>query len=103
MSASQEVERRNHLRQEASLQLVVQELAPPAIGPPTAAAIRGETRNISSGGLCALLDQACRDSALLRCEILVAGGSVAIPTLAYVRWVQSNHRRCLAGLEFLVR
>jgi hypothetical protein len=102
MNAEQEGERRNSSRHEVSLQLVVRELVAPGIGLPSTAAIHGETRNISGGGFCALLDQACHDSALLQCEILMAGYPVAIPTLVQVRWVQNNQQKCLAGLEFLV-
>jgi hypothetical protein len=78
------------------------ELPPPELDFTSAVAIRGETRNVSDGGLCVRLDQPCHPAALLRCEISVNGGPPAIPTLTYVRWVREDPSAYLAGLEFLL-
>ncbi|SRR5260370_34381747 len=101
MNAAQDRELRRSSRHEVFLQVLLQELPPPGIAPASAATIAGETRNISSHGLCAELDRACPDSALLRCEFQIAGCPVAIPTLVHVRWLQNGHGKCVAGLEFL--
>ena len=79
----------------------MRELSPPGAPHPPAVSIHSGTRDISTHGLCAQLDQACPDSALVRCEIHVPGCPVAIPTLAQVRWVQNGQGMFVAGLEFL--
>src|SRR5579859_931225 len=101
MNAPPEGERRHSSRHEVFLQLVAEEFSPPGTSA-FAPRIHGETRNLSSSGLCVVLDHRCHDAALLLCEILVNGCPVAIPTLARVRWVQSNHQSFLAGCEFLL-
>jgi len=98
---NQERERRRYSRYEASLEIVIRELSPPGTPDPLAVSIHSETRNISTHGLCVQLDQACPDSALVRCEIHVPSCPVAIPTLAQVRWVQDGQGTFVAGLEFL--
>jgi len=100
---NQEHERRCHPRYQASLVIALQELSPPGIPDPSAVSVHSETRNISNGGLCVLLEQECHRSSLLKCEISVAGSAVAIPTLAQVRWMQENERGEFAtGLAFLL-
>jgi hypothetical protein len=67
------------------------------------ASIQSESRNVSSGGMCLLLDRACTLSSLLRCEIFLTGSSASIPTLGRVQWIQSHERgKFVAGVEFLL-
>src|SRR5713226_7921213 len=101
---NQEHERRRHSRYQASLEIVIQELSPPGTPDPSAVSVHTETRNISNGGLCVLLDQGCHVSSLLKIEIFVAGSAVAIPTLAHVRWMQRDERgKFVTGLAFLLQ
>ena len=64
--------------------------------------IRGTTRNISDGGLCVGWDRIPAPSAFLKCWICVTDSSVAIPTLAQVRWVGEGQSEPLTGMEFLL-
>jgi len=101
---NQERERRRYSRYQASLEIVIRELSPPGTPDPSAVSVHGETQNISNGGLCVLLDQECHVSSLLKCGIFVAGAAVAIPTLAYVRWMQRNERgKFVTGVAFLLQ
>jgi len=102
MNAPVECERRGSLRHHINLQMIAQEISRSGI-PSSATRARCQTENLSSGGCCVVLDQQCREAALLRCEILMSGCPVAIPTLARVRWVESDRQPCRAGLEFLLR
>jgi hypothetical protein len=100
---NQERERRRYSRYEASLEIVIRELSPPGTPDPLPVSIHSETRDISNGGLCVLLDQECHVSSVLKCGIFIAGSAVAIPTLAHVRWMQRNERGKFAtGLAFLL-
>lgn len=67
-------------------------------------AIDGEVQNISNGGFCLLLEKPCEASSLLRCEIVLPGIPVAIPTLAQVRWMQATPEGTyVAGVQFLLQ
>ena len=67
-------------------------------------AIDGEVQNISNGGFCLLLEKRCEASSLLRCEIVLPGFPVAIPTLAQVRWMQeAPEGNYVAGVQFLLQ
>jgi len=64
---------------------------------------QGQTRNISSGGMCLLLDRACTPSSILRCEVSLPESSATIPTLGRVQWIKNHdHSKFLAGMEFLL-
>lgn len=99
----EERERRRCVRYPTSLEVVAQELSPSGTPNPSVAAIHGEARNISDGGLCVVFDQVHNPTALLRCGILVPGCSVGIPTLAHVRWIGSEKGKIVAGVEFLLQ
>jgi PilZ domain-containing protein len=60
---------------------------------------RGKVENIGVGGICLLSDRSIPLSSLVRCEIVVPGTSVTIPTLMQVRWAQKRPNRI--GLQFL--
>lgn len=98
-------ERRWSVRYTASLEVWAQELSAGGIPDASAAVIRGTTRNVSDGGLCVAWDRRPGPSSLLRCRILVAGSSAAIPTLAQVRWVHQDEGEpaALAGMAFLLQ
>lgn len=66
--------------------------------------LHGEIRNISNGGFCLTLERPCEISSVLRCEILLPGFPVAIPTLARIRWMQETPEGSyLAGVQFLLQ
>ena len=95
-------ERRRTSRHKVFLQLVTKEISASGIAD-SSPGIHGEARNISSGGLCVLLDQTCTASSLLQCEIFLVGSPAAIPTLMRVRWMQNGGQKSIVGLEFLLR
>ena len=66
--------------------------------------IRGPIRDISRGGVGLLTNQVVEVPQLLRCEIVLAGSRLVIPTLMRVRWCQKSPRgfRYRAGLQFLL-
>jgi PilZ domain len=101
MDQAREKERRRSERHPASLSVVLRE-APALETLPSIPSLSGEMWNISGGGFCAQVSGSSRDSVLLQCEISVAGFPVAIPTLAYVRWVKNGKPKSLVGLEFLL-
>ncbi len=95
-------ERRHGTRYTASLGVWAQELSPSGTPDSSAGVIRGTTRNISDRGLCVAWDRTPTPSSLLKCRILVTGSSVAIPTLARVRWVGDEQGEPVTGMEFLL-
>lgn len=66
--------------------------------------IRARITDLSTGGLCALMERPPRPPALLRCEIPFARGRARIPTLAEVAWIEPSPRgrRCHVGLKFII-
>ena len=67
-------------------------------------AIHGEVQNISNGGFCLLLERYCEVSAMVKCEVLLPGFPVGIPTLAQIRWVQGTPEgNYVAGVQFLLQ
>jgi hypothetical protein len=67
------------------------------------APIRGQTQNISQGGVCLLNNSSIPASSLVRCEIEVPGNPVAIPTLMQVAWTQRTPTgKYKIGLQFLL-
>jgi PilZ domain-containing protein len=60
---------------------------------------RGKVENIGVGGICLLSDRSIPLSSLVRCEIVVPGTFVPIPTLMQVRWAQKRPNKI--GLQFL--
>ena len=66
--------------------------------------LRGETQNIARGGMCVLSDRPVPTDSLVRCELMLAGSSVGIPTLLQVRWFQKaiDKTGFRLGLQFLL-
>ena len=66
--------------------------------------LRGEIENIARGGICILSDQPVPANSLVRCELMLAGSSVGIPTLLQVRWFQKaiDKTGFRLGLQFLL-
>jgi PilZ domain len=96
---------RHDRRFPCSLELRVSQLTPlgtPRNGPKTA--IGGRVQNVSRDGACLISNRSIPASSLVRCEIVVPGTRVTIPTLMRVRWTQrnSNRRRYKIGLQFLM-
>lgn len=98
-----EIERRAFHRCEASFPVTVQEL-PSSISPSDRPrSLQGRSRNVSSGGMCLLLDHVCEVSSVLKCELFMLGTAVAIPTLAQVRRVQREYGEFTVAVEFILR
>jgi len=97
------IERRVFLRSEASFPVTVQQLPATASVGERPRSIHGQSRNISSGGICLLLDHACEVSSVLRCELFMLGSAIAIPTLAQVRRVEQEHDQFAVAIEFILR
>ena len=99
MTRGERQERRRHPRLPLRMELRGRKL--PSLGLREAGknAFRGEIQNIGVGGLCLLSDRSIPLSSLVRCEIVVPGTSVTIPTLMQVRWAQKHPKRI--GLQFL--
>jgi|SRR5579864_526852 len=65
--------------------------------------LQGEIHNISRGGFCITLKRLCRVSSVLKCDIIIPGVPVSIPTLAQVRWShESPEGGWAAGFQFLL-
>jgi hypothetical protein len=66
--------------------------------------LRGEIENIARGGMCILSDQPVPAHSLVRCELLLAGSAVGIPTLLRVRWFEKaiDKSGFRLGLQFLL-
>jgi hypothetical protein len=64
----------------------------------------GDTENIARGGLCVISDSPIPSNSVLRCEVVVPGSSVGVPTLMQVRWAEKtvDDRRFRIGLQFLL-
>jgi c-di-GMP-binding flagellar brake protein YcgR len=65
--------------------------------------IRGQTQDISQGGVCLLSNRSIPASSLVRCEFEIPGNCVAIPTLMQVAWTQRTATGMYKiGLQFLL-
>jgi hypothetical protein len=63
----------------------------------------GETKDIARGGVCVVSDRVIPTNSVLRCEVVVPGSSVGVPTLMQVRWTEGlDDRRFRIGLQFLL-
>jgi len=64
----------------------------------------GRTENVARGGVCLLGDRSLPSSSILRCELLVPGTSIGVPTLMQVQWARKvqDKRRFRIGLRFLI-
>jgi len=67
--------------------------------------VDGHVQNISSGGLCLLVQKRLKVSELLVGEIAVPGTRASIPTLLQVRWQSKNSfgPRYRAGLYYVLQ
>jgi hypothetical protein len=67
--------------------------------------VDGHVQNISSGGLCLLVQKRLKVSELLVGEIAVPGTRASIPTLLQVRWLSKNSfgPRYRAGLYYVLQ
>ena len=67
--------------------------------------VPGHVQNISSGGLCLLVQNPLKVSELLVGEIAVPGTKASIPTLLQVRWLSKNSfgPRYRAGLHYVLQ
>jgi len=97
------IERRVFLRSETSFPVTVQPLPPVISQGERPRSVHGRSRNISSGGMCLLLDHACEVSSVLRCELFMLGSAIAIPTLAHVRRVEWEHGQFAVAIEFILQ
>jgi hypothetical protein len=66
--------------------------------------VDGHVQNISSGGLCLLVQKSLKISELLVGEIAVPGTRASIPTLLQVKWLSKNSfgPRYRAGLHYVL-
>jgi len=64
----------------------------------------GKAENIAKGGICVISAHAVPTNSLVRCELMLAGSSVGIPSLAQVRWVENSVETngYRLGLQFLL-
>jgi hypothetical protein len=67
--------------------------------------VEGHVQNISSGGLCLLVQKPLKVSELMIGEIAVPGTKATIPTLLQVRWLSKNSfgPRYRAGLHYVLQ
>src|SRR5260370_29807848 len=102
MQLSEENERRRCSRFGISFRVTAQEFCSTLSGiHPTS--IHGQSRNVSTNGMCLMLDRACTVSSLLRCDVFLRGSPASIPTLARVHWIQNPQPgEFVAGVEFLL-
>ena len=90
------------MRFDVSLKVTVEEILS-LEDPGPAAAISSEIRNLSSTGMCLLVDRTCTVSSVVRCQVFFPGSPASIPTLARIRWIEDHpHEKSLAGVEFLL-
>ena len=79
----------------------------PILVKPTGASrhVEGRIRNISSGGLCLLVENELKVSETLVAEIALPGTRASIPTLLQVRWLRKSPSggRYRAGLHFVIQ
>ena len=66
--------------------------------------LRGEIENIARGGLCVLSDHPVPANSLVRCELMLGGSGVGIPTLLRVQWFEKagDKNGFRLGLQFLL-
>jgi hypothetical protein len=65
--------------------------------------VRGELRDISSGGFCLASELAYPVSSVLKCEIFFPGSPIGVPTLAQVRWTRrESNAEVRSGMLFLL-
>ena len=66
--------------------------------------VDGQVQNISSGGLCLLVQKSLKVSEVLVGEIAVPGTRASIPTLLQVRWLSKNSfgPRYRVGLHYVL-
>jgi hypothetical protein len=63
----------------------------------------GETTDIARGGVCVVSDRTIPTNSVLRCEMVIPGSSIGVPTLMQVRWTEAlDDRRFRIGLQFLL-
>lgn len=67
--------------------------------------VEGNVQNISSGGLCLLVQKPLKVSELLVGEISIPGTQASIPTLLQVKWLSKNSRgpSYRAGLHYVLQ
>jgi hypothetical protein len=95
---------RQHPRFPCRLEPQGRKLAPLGNPQETETVIRGETQNISRGGVCVLSSRPIPTSSLVRCAIEVSETRAAIPTIMQGRWAQktSTNGAYKIGLQFLL-
>jgi PilZ domain len=66
--------------------------------------VLADTENIGHGGVCVVSDSSIPSNSVLRCEMVVPGSSVGVPTLMQVRWTEKNGdaHKFRIGLQFLL-
>jgi len=98
-----ERERRRSARYPTACTVSAQEVSSAGTPREGALLIEGEICNLSEGGCCILSDQACAESALLKCRISPPNLAAGIPTLMQVRWTRRDPARGFAlGVNFLL-
>jgi hypothetical protein len=97
-------ERRSFARYPASIELRASLLTRVEVSGGAELSILGNTDNISRGGVCVISDRTIPCNSVLRCEMVVPGSSVGVPTLMQVRWAEKgqDERRYRVGLQFLL-
>jgi len=97
-------ESRAHGRFPFAAQFKASQLSPAGTPRARPGMLRGETENISTGGVCVRTDRPLKSSHLVRCELRLPGVPVRIPLLARVQWTEkrSTARQYLNGLQFVV-
>ena len=104
MRSRHRAEKRRHPRYPLISELVCSELSSAGIPQEKRKTLQAEVQDASSGGLGARCNRPIKASELVRCEILLAGSSVRIPTLMQVRWTSeaSGKSKYRLGLQFLL-
>lgn len=99
-----EPEKRNSRRVPWSIAILGSVLPPLAVSETFPITVTGTTENISKDGVAILCEARLATNAILRCECVLPGSSLSIPTLLQVRWsdVVELHASYRVGLKFLL-
>jgi PilZ domain len=52
--------------------------------------MKGNTQNVSKGGLCLITDHVLEESQIIKIKFPVLNGAAVVPTLARVQWVKKQ-------------
>lgn len=98
------VERRQFARFPASLELRARLLTRVDLSRDAEFLVLADTENIGHGGVCVISDTTVPSNSVLRCEMVVPGSSVGVPTLMQVRWTAKagEDHKFRIGLQFLL-